>query len=187
MSRRLFVALPPDEAASNHLHDFIALVGPPDGQARAIEPANWHITLAFLDEVSDESTAEFSEHLGEQLLGFEPFQLGLLGGGAFGPPEAVRTWWAGVRDPSYTLPELNHVCLVAARRSGIKVATERFFPHLTLFRGRPRPSHRWMRSWDDYLGPEWTSDTVHLMESLLLPRAAHYRSIATFGLRAHPA
>lgn len=182
MSRRLFVALPPSEAAINHLHDFCTLVGPPDGQPRLTEPAGWHLTLAFLDEVDDKVAAEFCEELATQLLGFGAFPLALLGGGAFGPPDGVRTWWAGVWDADYQLPELNHACVQAAKRAGIKVAAEKFFPHLTLYRGRPRPSHRWMRSWDDYRGPEWTADAVHLMESLRLPGAAHYRTVETFPL-----
>lgn len=187
MSRRLFVALPPDEAASNHLQDFVALVGPPAGDIRATEPAGWHVTLAFLDQVGDEIADDYVEQLAELLAGFTPCQLALRGGGAFGPPDAARTWWAGVADPSGTLPELNQVCRRAAQRCGIRVAAEKkYFPHLTLYRGRPRPSHRWMRSWEDYRGPEWSAHRVHLMESLLLPGAAHYRTVTTFELRDYP-
>ena len=182
MSRRLFVALPPNEAAIAHLQHHLAIIGPPEGRARPTVPAGWHITMVFLGEVADEDADDVNDGLAEALNGFEPFPLALAGGGAFGPPEAAKSWWAGVHDPTGTLPEINRVCLRAAKVAGIRVAAENFFPHLTLFRGHPRPSPRWLRSWDDYRGPDWTVNAVHLMESVLQPSGSHYRTLVTHPL-----
>ncbi len=185
MTRRLFVSVSPNEAAVTHLADFLALVGPPEGQPKLSPQPNWHITTAFLGDVDDDRGADFVEHLGEHLLGTEPFPLALRGGGAFGTPHEPRIWWAGVDDPTGALPEINAACLRAARQAGIAVAREHYLAHLTLFRGRPHPSARWMASWDDYRGPTWTVDAVHLMESVMGRTGSHYRSLEQINLRKY--
>ncbi len=186
MPRRLFVALPPDEAAIEHLQQFLNLVGPPGGTPRQTAASGWHITSVFLGEEDDEVADEFWSVLTEQLLGFEPFELALRGGGSFAPPDVSRTWWAGVHDPDGALPQINEAALLAARRARIKVDAEKYFSHLTVYRGRPRPSPQWTRAWDQYQGPAWQADAVHLMESILQPTGSHYRTIARHHLRAQP-
>lgn len=186
MTRRLFVALLPDEKAIDQLQRFLALVGPPGGTPRQTAASGWHITSVFLGDVDEHQCAEFSEQLGELLAGIEPFPLALAGGGAFGPADVARTWWAGVHDRDEMLPEINQVCLIAARRAKITVAAEKYFAHLTIYRGRPRPTPAWVASWRDYRSPTWTADAVHLMESVRTPAEAYYRTIDRFELTSYP-
>jgi 2'-5' RNA ligase len=103
--------------------------------ARWIDPANYHITLRFLGDVSNAVADEFAARL--ELLTSTPFDVELQGIGYFGS-RFPHTLWVGVRtEPA--LAELVRAHERAAVAVGLPPETRAFAPHVTLARlGRCR-------------------------------------------------
>lgn len=96
---RLFTALlPPDRVldGDGQLTDKVAELRSLDGAGRLrwADRANWHITLAFYGEVSEQQLDPLCERLGRAARRGHPLRLRIAGGGRFGD----RSLWAGVTD-----------------------------------------------------------------------------------------
>ena len=150
---RLFVQVRPSDAALAHLQRHLADV-------RTSNPAQWHVTLAFLGEVPaaeplyDGLTAAAARHA--------PFQLSLRGGGSFGP----RATWAGLGGDVAALRALAADVEEACRAAGAQLEERAYRPHLTV----GRVDRRLLSSYD---GPGWTVREIQLVHSVLGQRAVH--------------
>ncbi|MEL6257554.1 MAG: RNA 2',3'-cyclic phosphodiesterase [Pseudomonadota bacterium] len=89
---------------------------------------NFHITLRFFGDVTNELAYDIDAELGA--ISIAPFPLSLIGAGFFGRREPT-TLWAGVAE-SAPLAELARQCERAARRVGLPVEKRPFKPHVTL-------------------------------------------------------
>ncbi|WP_281689455.1 2'-5' RNA ligase family protein [Pseudonocardia thermophila] len=161
---RLFTALvPPAEAVAQVA---AALVGPaPDGW-RLVDPATWHITLAFHGDVDDPAP-----HLAalDAAAGLPGPRLRVDGSGAF---PGVR-WARVVAEPRAALDAL--VEAVGGDAQG-------FVPHITVLRrrGRRRPEPRAVLP--PLSGPWWQADEVLLMASELRRDGAVHRIVHRVAL-----
>ena len=131
---RLFVAVDPPPQLRDSLD---AAIGARDEQLRWVPPEQWHLTLVFCGEVTEQVVPELTERLGRAAARTSPFALRLQGAGTF-PKQAARTrvLWAGVGGDVPAMTRLAERCAAAARRSGIDVEDRSFRPHLTLARAR---------------------------------------------------
>jgi RNA 2',3'-cyclic 3'-phosphodiesterase len=140
---RTFVALPipPDRAAK--LGRLQAQVAPDLPGARWVDPAHFHVTLAFLGDVANPDLDRVCRAVAEAAAGFAPLALRLDGLGAFPDPTRPRTVWAGVAgDDAEALSRLQKAIAASLRRAGYRPEDDRFHPHVTLGRlksGRDRP------------------------------------------------
>jgi 2'-5' RNA ligase len=151
---RLFVQVRPSPEAVAHLQAHL-------GRVRTGNPAQWHVTLAFLGEAEPEPLHDGLQAAADL---HAPFDLRLAGGGTFGP----RTTWAGVAGDVDMLRSLaQHV----QDACGLEPRTYR--PHLTVGRLDPRLL-------SGYEGPAFRVDEVQLVQSVLGKRAVHT------VLRAYP-
>lgn len=163
---RLFVAItPPAEA----LAALDAELGParmvaPHG-LRWTRPEQWHLTLAFLDEVPDADVPALTDALGAVLTD-EPLSLRLAGGGCFG----TRVLWVGLAGDVHALRVLAAEIATAARGAGVVLADDHSFrPHLTLARaGREKADLRPAAAeLAQIVGPAWDVAAVQLLRSRL--------------------
>lgn len=101
------------------------------------EPEQFHLTLRFIGEVEQGTFYE----IGEALAGVShaPFELALKGLGQFPPRGAPHTLWAGVEDPSGSLPSLRRRIERALVEAGLEPERRKFSPHVTLGRFRSPP------------------------------------------------
>lgn len=100
---------------------------------RRVDPADLHLTLAFLGEQPDDRLQ--AVHEGLESLAAAPFSLTLAGLGLWGGARP-RVVWAGVAPQ----PALGHVQAKVARvagQAGIAVPSRDFAPHVTLGRFAP--------------------------------------------------
>jgi RNA 2',3'-cyclic 3'-phosphodiesterase len=168
------------------VREFVAVeVGPADARA---DRAPQHLTLRFLGEVDPARTPELERTLAGVAAGFRPIPVRLEGVGAFPSVARPRVVWVGVttgRDELVALARAVREAL--AWRFGRD--DEEFVPHVTMFRVRspqdrqvalellqgvrPPPSAR-----------EVTVRELLLKESLLQPRGAVHRTLASFPLGA---
>ncbi len=100
--------------------------------AHWIDPDNYHITMRFVGDISDDEANQFADALA--CVSFDSFDIELSGLGSFGgnKPRAI---WAGVK-PSPALELLQKAHERAARLAGLPPETRNFVPHITLARLR---------------------------------------------------
>ncbi|MCO7222562.1 RNA 2',3'-cyclic phosphodiesterase [Klenkia sp. PcliD-1-E] len=102
------------------------------GAPRWSDPADLHVTLAFLGEVPGARVAGLLAALGPVAAGSHAPELRLAGAGTFG--RRPRVLWAGVTGDVGVLGELAGRVAAAARHAGVPVEDRPFVPHLTLGR-----------------------------------------------------
>ncbi len=172
---RLFVAVLPPAAAIEELaevtRELKALPGA--DKLRWTEPAGWHFTLAFLDEVPDAVRPGLEERLRRAAHRTRPFELQLYRSGRFGQ----RALWAGAQGEIATLRRLAERAYAAGSKAGLAMEdTHRFVPHLTLARsaGGHRQTHPpevdllpYAAELDAFAGTAWTVGRLSLVRSNL--------------------
>lgn len=161
---RLFVALTPPPDVVEELQARVAALRELERDVRWSPPAQWHLTLAFLGEVGDETRGELSRRLGRAAGRYPPLTLSFGGGGRFGH----RVLWTRVHGDRDRLRRLADSVRAAARRSGLATEQRPYRPHLTLARatgtGDLRPL---VEALAPYEGRSWTADELHLVHSRL--------------------
>ncbi len=178
----MFVAVVPPPAAVEDLDDFLS-VRREAAPFRWASADQWHVTLAFLEDVPDRSLDELAERLEATAGRQRAFTSRVVGGGAFPHPDRAKVLWAGLEGD---FDALSRGARAAASTAGAVVDGQRFRAHLTLARlGRPANVSRWVRLLDAYVGPTWTVDEVALVASYLGEgprRRPRHEVVATFPL-----
>lgn len=165
---RMFVALLLPEAVKQDLAEFLEPRQEAGPNLRWTVPEQWHLTLAFLPEVTDRHTDELLERCERAASRRRPLDLRLSGAGAFPHPGQAKVLWAGVEHAGEELMRLAGGVRAAGAKSGIEVGGGRFHPHLTLARlAAPANVTRWLCVLDPYAGPSWQAHEVALIASHL--------------------
>jgi 2'-5' RNA ligase len=103
-------------------------------EVRWVEPANLHLTLAFLGELDDERLAAATDAAEAAAAQGQPFRLATAGLGYFGAPHAPRVIWAGIGGESARLAQLHAALAEALDQRGFPREERPFAPHVTLAR-----------------------------------------------------
>jgi 2'-5' RNA ligase len=195
--RRLFVAVPlPVEAAARiaalvegvRATDGAAIVGPivgPVGQAsRGGRDVRWvrldslHLTLRFLGPTLEPRVAGVEEAVRRVAAGGHPFDIGLVGAGAFPHPDRPRALWLGIGAGGTELAELATGLDDELGARGWPNDERPFRPHLTLarsdgVRAGPRLARRLIQAADGF-SVRWRAGSIVLFESLTGNGPARY-------------
>jgi RNA 2',3'-cyclic 3'-phosphodiesterase len=186
---RLFVGLAPPAAVLDDLDAACVPLRPLRDDLRWTSRAAWHITLAFLGEVTDLSLTRLQPRLERAARRHHAVTLGLAGAGAFPKPARANVLWTGLAGDRRGLAELAASVGAAARRAGAVPpdAGRRFQPHLTLARCRaPVDVSAIVASLEGYQSQPWTAEEIYLIRSVLgagqggTPR---YQIVGTWKLR----
>lgn len=175
---RLFVAIGLPEEQRMRL---ASLVGGIDG-ARWVAEENYHVTLQFIGEVTEDTAPELIDTLDRVVS--PGFDLTLEGTGHFGTGRQVRSLWAGVRR-SDALDELHASVARALLQAGIEPEGRRFTPHVTLARLKGIGQSRvlpWLESTGGFLGVPFRVDRFTLFESRLGRAGPVYTPVAEFPI-----
>ena len=101
-----------------------------------VEPGNFHLTLRFIGEISEDIAADVDDTLSR--LRARRFTLQIAGTGVFGGGDKPRSLWVGVeRTPE--LVGLRDKIEQALIRVGLAPEPRKFAPHVTLARLRDPP------------------------------------------------
>lgn len=161
---RLFVALTPPAEIVDELRNAIAPVRLRAPGLRWTPTEQWHVTIVFLGEVSEDSFDELSRRLRRSAARHRPLPLTFAGGGRFGH----RVLWTAVHGDRDGLRALSHSAEAAARRCGLPVEQCPHRPHLTLARAGAgvdlRPLVTQLAAWR---GLPWVAHQLQLIRSRL--------------------
>ncbi len=114
---RLFVALVPPPAVLAEVERAVAPLRDAWPHLTWVEPANRHLTLAFLGEVDDRVRPELSVRLARAARHHAPLPLALGEAGTFTGRGGANTLWLAVREPG-RLARLAGSLAAGARRAG---------------------------------------------------------------------
>lgn len=194
MPQRMFVAVVPPAEVVEDLSEF--LEPRRDCGMPWIDPAQWHVTLAFMAGVPDRALDPLVENLAAAAARRRPFTVALQGAGAFPDPVRAKVLWLGLRQaPTGTRSdELDRLAVnarAAVTSSGAAVDGKLFRGHLSLARlKRPVEATRWLRVLDTYAGRSWQVNEFELVASHLAegPRGRpRHETVARFPLGSHGA
>ncbi|MGC4893771.1 RNA 2',3'-cyclic phosphodiesterase [Micromonospora sp. DT31] len=191
---RLFAAVYPPVAAVDDLTGRIAglrVAAASDAGVRLADPADLHLTLAFLGEVPDGRLADAQDALGRAAQEFrngraEPPRLRLGGGGSFGQGRSA-VLWVDVRGDADALDMLARLVRGGLRAAGLPYDEKPFRAHLTIARPGDRVAPADVRADREalhgYAGPEWPVGELVLVRSHPGSRA-RYERLAAWPLAA---
>ena len=182
---RLFIGLAPPAAVLDDLDAACAPFRLVRDDLRWTSRDLWHVTLAFLGEVSEETLGPLAPALERAAGRYRAFTLSVAGAGAFSNPVRANVLWSGMAGDLRALADLAQAVSAAARRGGATPPdTDRgFTPHLTLARCRaPVDVREIVARLDRYQGPEWTVEEIYLIRSTL-DRQPRYQTLDTWKLR----
>jgi len=173
---RLFVGLqlpsatyPAIEKASAPLVDALGV--------KMLPQDNWHLTLKFIGDVEDEKRVkEIADAL--DFVKFSPFEILLIGSGAFPDPDRPRAIWIGGK----SIGCVDLATKIAEALSFLKLPHEHFTMHLTVARA-PKS----IADIEDFLVMNknkevcsFTADRFQLMKSKLTPVGAIYEVLKEY-------
>ena len=98
-----------------------------------VHPQDLHITLFFLGNASFSQINSVKQEVSEAVKQHSAFQLELNGIGTFGQKESPRIFWGGV-NKSEQLVNLQKDISKACERSGFKIESRPYNPHITMAR-----------------------------------------------------
>jgi RNA 2',3'-cyclic 3'-phosphodiesterase len=141
----------------------------------------WHLTLAFLGEVTETVSGRLMPRLERAAARHSWLSLSLAGAGAFPDATRARVVWTGVQGDLPSLGRLADSVAARARRAGVTPpggasqagarparGRRRFAPHLTLARCRaPVDVEELVAKLGEHAGPPWTAREIYLIRSYL--------------------
>ena len=135
---RLFIAVDVDEKVKAGAAGLIAALTECGAGVKWTEPANLHLTLAFLGDTPPGRLAALEGVLASTAAGSGPFEISFDRIGAFGAPLRPRVLWLGVGAGAKVLSELAGSLRASLAENGFFVdePDREFAAHLTLGRVR---------------------------------------------------
>jgi 2'-5' RNA ligase len=131
---RTFIAIPIPLPLKQRLERLQGLIAPGIEGARWVEPAGFHLTLAFLGDVADPDLNGLCLAVAEGVREIPRFDLVIKGLGCFPDPERPRVLWVGIEGDLEALAAVQKAAFHAATAIGYRPPDDRFHPHLTLAR-----------------------------------------------------
>ena len=176
---RLFAGIPVPDAQRSALAALQA--GVPG--TRWIPVENFHVTLAFIGEVT-EDVADDAHAALESVLS-APFEMTVEGVGCFSQGINPTVLWAGI-SPSSALMTLQSRVQSALDRAGVPFERRKYTPHITLARFRDPAEDRLAGFLAQHHGlrlSPFTVDHFILYESLQTKAGSVYEAVAAYRLR----
>lgn len=133
---RLFIGIQAPEKQKRSIEKAIQELRLALPNARWVPRENWHVTLKFLGEVSDERVSEITE-IGTKSASRTPqFDSHLTEIGSFPTKTRTRVLWVGLVDPDRVMAHLAARLEKKLGKAGFRQESRDLHPHLTLARLR---------------------------------------------------
>ena len=182
---RLFVAITPSAVALGEIESMVSPLRESRPDLRWASPQSWHVTLAFLGEVNEQTAGRLATRLERAAARHPGVGLRTAGGGAFPTAPRARVLWTGIRGDAQALGKIARSVARAAEKAGVPPldAGRPFRPHITLARCKePVDVRPLVAALKNYSGSPWTADRIHLIRSYLGPNP-YYEAIGSWSLK----
>jgi RNA 2',3'-cyclic 3'-phosphodiesterase len=156
--------------------------------ARWVAPESIHLTLKFLDSITEDTATAVTGVMEEAAIICEPFRLTLKGLGVFPNPRKVQVVWAGVGGDIDKLVDLQKGLDSGLTRLGFTPEARPFSAHLTLARMKDeagssdREAMGRLIEATSFEGGEFQVDSFSLMRSQLRREGPLYTLLASVSL-----
>ena len=182
---RCFIAIDLSDEVRHAVADCIQQLKPLSGDIRWVPPANLHLTLKFLGEISGAQSQGIDRALQELAVSFAPFSLDVSGTGVFPNQRRPHILWVGIRY-SADIIQLQAQVANATSRLGFAREERAFSPHLTIGRVKGlRGVDAALSHFRTFQNAFFGSIEVHeirLMQSILSPSGATYALVGRYQL-----
>ena len=186
---RAFLGLSLPEEIRESLRQLQRDLAASQADVKWVKPGNLHVTLKFLDEITEEQRRDVEVLLTRLADKEGTFALGVAEVGAFPSMSAPRVVWVGLSEGTETVARIAKTIEEAGRAIGLRREERPFAAHLTL--GRLRSSRRRQElvrhlqhiTWQP--PAPWLVTSVTLYESVLSSSGPEYRVLADVPLGAH--
>lgn len=179
---RAFIAIALPEHVRSSLARLQGELAQSGADVKWVSQAQLHLTLKFLDEITEEERQAVEALMG-RLAGREaPFQLGLAELGAFPSVSAPRVVWVGLSEGKEAAARIAQAIEDGGRTIGLRREERPFSPHLTLGRVRsPRRRETLMQrlravAWQPPAA--WRVSSLTLYQSVLRPDGPQHTILA---------
>ncbi|MBI5863020.1 MAG: RNA 2',3'-cyclic phosphodiesterase [Planctomycetes bacterium] len=183
---RCFVAIELPAPIRAELLQFVRSVSPKCRDVRWCNESQFHVTLKFLGELTDERVRRACEIARESAAGIGPFSLETSGWGAFPNERSPRVLWLGAEDAAGACLGWLQAAEPRFEDIGVPRETRPFTTHVTVARAKSPVGNRGLR---DVLAeaatmPRRTFEVRELtvFESRLERSGARYSAIARIAL-----
>lgn len=183
------MAVVPPDAALAELDEVVAPLRAAAPELRWTGTASWHLTLAFLGEVTEDVLPALRTRLERAAHRHPPQLLAIAGGGAFPSARKATVLWAGVTADGTGLADLAASVAAGARRAGAPPPgrERKYRAHLTLARCRvPADVSELGVALAGFAGTAWTAGSIHLIRSHTSNGSPVYAHLASWPLQGKP-
>ena len=167
--KRLFLAFWPNENQLEKLHELQCDYA---GWGREVLPENFHVTLLFLGNISNNVADCLIQNIHD--LSMPPFHMTLDRLGYF---DKTKIFWVGPTHVPHELESLYKSVRNCAQNCGISKLSKRYTPHVSLLRHSEIPTSK-----PDLTPIEWEVKEFFLVESRLDKDRARYYTRDSFSL-----
>lgn len=168
---RIFIALPMDDQVRSSIMKL-----PKSPGVRWVEEQQYHITLKFLGEISEEQLQQVNA--ATHAVGSawpQAIRLSAQGVGAFPSVQRARVLWVGLQGDTEPLVRLQQSMERALIDLGFEPEKRPFKPHITIGRMRdPAPMPKALQVHTATHFGEWTVPCVQVIQSTLRPTGPIY-------------
>ncbi len=184
---RCFIAIDLCDAVRQAVAGCIEQLEPLSRDIRWVPPANLHLTLKFLGEVSDVHVRDVNRRLQELAAVSAPFSLEVFGTGVFPNTRRPTVLWIGIQQ-SPGLVHLQEGVEKTLAQLGFPPEARRFAPHLTIgrvkgVRGVDAALKHLLTFQNAFFGSINVNE-IMLMQSVLSPSGAIYSAVGRYQLGA---
>jgi len=181
---RCFIALEVPADIRSQLASMITALQAADADVKWVDPANIHLTLKFLDEISQAQMSAVSAQLDTLRGRYQKIPLLLTKMGAFPDMKRPQTIWAGVEKTTLLAALFNDLEPLMST-IGLTKEQRNLKPHLTLGRVRSiRNAHRLTTiiAESRIASSQSAFSALTLFRSTLTPTGPRYQPLMTIGL-----
>ena len=179
---RAFIGVALPESIRTSLHALQQELAESRADLKWVEPEQLHLTLKFLDEITEEQRQQVETMLRRVTASATPFMVQLDQVGAFPSRHAPRVIWVGLAEGTEELARMAAMIEEEARAMGLRREERPFASHLTV--GRVRSSRSLKALAQQLPHVQWKSPApwhvvaITLYQSVLSSAGAHHSKLA---------
>ena len=183
---RSFIAINLPDTVKTNLGAIIGRLRPTVPPAKWVAPSNLHLTLKFLDEISEDQIGPLTQAIQRGLAKHPAINFRIGGFGAFPSDRRARVFWVGISEGADALVTLAASIDKEVVKLGFTPEERPFSAHITLARLRepaPLVGMLGVASATGYNSPPISVAQVDLMQSSLTPSGSVYSVLDSVSMK----